>query len=50
MLLGKCYLRVGRNTQAMVAFTAARELHPKLEGAIRATLLAHGEDVEGEGE
>ena len=43
-LLGKCYLRMGRNTEAIGAFTSARELQPKLENAIRATMLARGEE------
>jgi hypothetical protein len=33
-----------------VCFTTARELMPKLEGAIRATIEANGEEEEGEEE
>jgi anaphase-promoting complex subunit 3 len=47
-LLGKCYLRNHRRGEATVCFTAARELQPKLEGAIRATIEANGEEEEGE--
>ncbi|RSH87314.1 anaphase-promoting complex subunit cdc27 [Saitozyma podzolica] len=46
-LLGKCYLRNHRRGEATVCFTAARELQPKLEGAIRATIEANGEEEEG---
>ena len=45
-LLGKCYLRVGRPGDASVAFTMARELQPKLDGPIKATIEANGEDVD----
>lgn len=47
-LLGKCYLRQGRRADATVAFTSARELQPKLEGAIRSAMEANGEDDDGE--
>lgn len=45
-LLGKCYLRVGRNDNAMTCFTAAQELQPKLSSSIKATILARGEEEE----
>lgn len=45
-LLGKCYLRVGRNDSAMTCFTAAQELQPKLASSIKATILAKGEEEE----
>lgn len=45
-LLGKCYLKSRRNADAIVAFTTARELDPKLEGAVRSVLLAGGVDME----
>lgn len=48
MLLGKCYLRMNRNAEAVGALTAARELNPKMENAIRATMLARGDNVEEE--
>lgn len=47
-LLGKCYLRQGRRGDATVAFTSARELQPKLEGAIKSAMEADGEEDEGE--
>ncbi|WWD17246.1 hypothetical protein CI109_101684 [Kwoniella shandongensis] len=47
-LLGKCYLRKGRRGEATIAFTSARELQPKLESAIKATLEANGEEEEEE--
>ncbi|WVF71504.1 hypothetical protein IAT40_006310 [Kwoniella sp. CBS 6097] len=47
-LLGKCYLRRDRRGEATVAFTTARELQPKLEGPIKATLEANGEEDEEE--
>ncbi|OCF36805.1 anaphase-promoting complex subunit 3 [Kwoniella heveanensis BCC8398] len=47
-LLGKCYLRRDRRGEATVAFTTARELQPKLEGPIKATLEANGEEEEEE--
>ncbi|KAL7421649.1 anaphase-promoting complex subunit cdc27 [Cryptotrichosporon argae] len=43
-LLGKCLLRAGRNTEAAVALTTARELQPKLERAIRAVMVSGGAD------
>jgi anaphase-promoting complex subunit 3 len=49
-LLGKCYLRIGRRPEATVAFTSARELNPKLEGAIKSALKGEGEDDEDEDE
>ena len=45
-LLGKCYLRQGRRGEATVAFTYARELLPKLEGAIKTAMEANGEEDE----
>jgi anaphase-promoting complex subunit 3 len=33
---------------ATIAFTSARELQPKLEGAIRAAIESNGEDDEEE--
>ncbi|WVW83972.1 hypothetical protein I302_105995 [Kwoniella bestiolae CBS 10118] len=47
-LLGKCYLRKDRRSEATIAFTTARELQPKLENAIKATLEANGEEEEEE--
>ncbi|WVQ99447.1 hypothetical protein IAU59_006582 [Kwoniella sp. CBS 9459] len=47
-LLGKCYLRRDRRGEATIAFTTARELQPKLEGPIKATLEANGEEEEEE--
>ncbi|WWC62030.1 uncharacterized protein I303_104617 [Kwoniella dejecticola CBS 10117] len=47
-LLGKCYLRKDRRSEATIAFTTARELQPKLEGAIKLTLEANGEEEEEE--
>ncbi|WWC94206.1 hypothetical protein V866_001046 [Kwoniella sp. B9012] len=47
-LLGKCYLRKDRRSEATIAFTTARELQPKLENAIKATLEANGEEEEDE--
>ncbi|KAL1411551.1 anaphase-promoting complex subunit cdc27 [Vanrija albida] len=49
-LLGKCYMRTGRNAEAMVAFASARELQPKLDGAIKVVIGARGEDVAEEDE
>ena len=49
-LLGKCYLRQGRRAEATVALTTARELQPKLEGAIKATFENDGEDEEDDDE
>ncbi|WVR07101.1 hypothetical protein IAU60_004140 [Kwoniella sp. DSM 27419] len=49
-LLGKCYLRKDRRGDATIAFTTARDLQPKLEGAIKATLEANGEEEEEEDE
>lgn len=49
-LLGKCYLRLGRRAEATVALTTARELQPKLEGAIKVTIENNGEDEEDEDE
>ena len=37
-LLAKCYLKQGKRSDATVSFTSARELQPKLEGAIRAAM------------
>ncbi|WWC70049.1 uncharacterized protein I206_103993 [Kwoniella pini CBS 10737] len=47
-LLGKCYLRKDRRSEATIAFTTARELQPKLENAIKVTLEANGEEEEEE--
>jgi anaphase-promoting complex subunit 3 len=41
---------MNRNAEAVGALTAARELQPKLESAIRATMVAGGEDVAEGGE
>ncbi|WWC89266.1 uncharacterized protein L201_004187 [Kwoniella dendrophila CBS 6074] len=49
-LLGKCYLRKDQRSKATIAFTTARELQPKLENAIKATLEANGEEDEEEEE
>ena len=49
-LLGKCYLRLDRKSEAMVVFSHARDLQPKLEAAIKATFEAGGEDEEEDGE
>ncbi|WVQ80743.1 hypothetical protein IAT38_002848 [Cryptococcus sp. DSM 104549] len=43
-LLGKCYLKKERRVDAARAFTVARELMPKLEGAIKEALEAGGEE------
>lgn len=45
-LLGKCLLKKERRQEATMAFTNARELEPKLEGAINAVLAANGEEGE----
>jgi anaphase-promoting complex subunit 3 len=45
-LLGKCYLKIHRKADAIEAFTTAREIDPKLEGAVRSVLLAGGVDME----
>lgn len=45
-LLAKCYLKSGRNPEATLAFTAARELNPKMEGAIRTVMRAGGEAMD----
>ncbi|KLT43995.1 TPR-like protein [Cutaneotrichosporon oleaginosum] len=42
LLLGKCYLKMRRNADAVVAFTTAREMDPKLEGAVRSVLRGGG--------
>lgn len=47
-LLGKCYLRAERTAFGIMALTIARELQPKLESAIRATMVAGGLDDSGE--
>ncbi|BEI86770.1 hypothetical protein CcaverHIS002_0701160 [Cutaneotrichosporon cavernicola] len=47
-LLGKCYLKMRRNADAVIALTTAREIDTKLEGAVRSVLLAGGVDVEDE--
>jgi anaphase-promoting complex subunit 3 len=47
-LLGKCFLRLDKRGEATIAFTSARELQPKLEGAIRAAIESNGEDDEEE--
>lgn len=47
-LLGKCYLRLDRRGEAAFAFTSARDLQPKLEGAIRAAFERSGEEDEEE--
>ncbi|WRT66427.1 uncharacterized protein IL334_003383 [Kwoniella shivajii] len=47
-LLGKCYLRKDKRSEATIAFTTARELQPKLEKAIKATFEANGEEEEEE--
>ncbi|KAK1924267.1 hypothetical protein DB88DRAFT_540332 [Papiliotrema laurentii] len=43
-LLAKCYLQKGMRVEATLCFTSARELNPKLEGAIK---TAMGGDEEG---
>ena len=43
-LLAKCYLQKGMRVEATLRFTSARELNPKLEGAIK---TAMGGDEEG---
>lgn len=48
-LLGKCYLKTRRNSEAIIAFTTAREINPKLEGAVRSVLLVGGVDMEDDG-
>ncbi|WVQ72495.1 hypothetical protein IAR50_002050 [Cryptococcus sp. DSM 104548] len=45
-LLGKCYLKRERRTEATKALTMARELAPKLEGAINSVFLANGDEIE----
>jgi anaphase-promoting complex subunit 3 len=49
-LLGKCYLRSGENVKATIAFTSARELQPKLEGAIKTAMENDGEEGDEEEE
>ncbi|ORX36601.1 hypothetical protein BD324DRAFT_455377 [Kockovaella imperatae] len=49
-LLAKCYLKQDRRTEATVSFTSARELQPKLEGAIRAAIGGKEEDEEDDEE
>jgi anaphase-promoting complex subunit 3 len=49
-LLGKCYLKEGKRTEATVCFTNARELNPKLEAGIRKVMESNGEDEEDEDE
>jgi anaphase-promoting complex subunit 3 len=43
-LLGKCYLRSGDSVKSTIAFTTARELQPKLEGAIKIAIEHDGEE------
>ncbi|KAK4685351.1 anaphase-promoting complex subunit 3, partial [Tremellales sp. Uapishka_1] len=45
-LLGKCYLRTGRNREATIAFTTARELQPKLAASIKTSIENLGWDRE----
>ncbi|ODO09833.1 hypothetical protein I350_02052 [Cryptococcus amylolentus CBS 6273] len=47
-LLGKCYLKRDRRAEATKALTMARELAPKLEGAINSVFLANGDELEEE--
>jgi len=49
-LLGKCYLKSGENVKATIAFTSARELQPKLEGAIKTAMENDGEEGDEEEE
>jgi len=46
-LLGKCYLRQGMRQEATVCFTEARDLQPKLDGAIKVA-MGGNEDSEEE--
>ncbi|EIW70360.1 hypothetical protein TREMEDRAFT_28684 [Tremella mesenterica DSM 1558] len=47
-LLGKCYLRLDRKSDAAVSFTHARELQPKLESSIKAAFENGGLDIDEE--
>jgi anaphase-promoting complex subunit 3 len=49
-LLGKCLLRKDRGPEAQVAFTAARDLQPKLAAAIDIAEAHNGESEEEEDE